>query len=329
MRVSFFDMKHSIPIRALNRFTVLSALAAVFALATAFPSAHASDDAVAPKPSPYAVPWQLRPIMAVKVARLDSVLAFYDDRNNRPGGVASATMLTGGYNLTPQFALFARSGFVGNFPPTGAGAGSLTNPLFAALFSEPLPHNFRIGLFFGLTAPVGMGGGNYPKASVAAANSAGILARSAMDNALFATNYFTAIPGIDLAYIADGWTIQAELTLLQLTRVRGEQVDKDPSRTNITAGLEVGYAIVPEAMAIAELRYQRWLSNKAVFGSANPAVENLSVAAGPRFNIKLDGVTMRPGIAYVQGLAGPMLKQGFTYPTNSYKAVLLDFPFFF
>ena len=79
---------------------------------------------------------------------------------------------------------------------------------------------------------------------------------------MFAADYFTVFPGVDLAYVNHGFTVQVEATLLQLFRVRG---DDDPGRTttrrtNLTAGLHVGYFFIPQLSAGAELRHQRWLS---------------------------------------------------------------------
>ena len=67
----------------------------------------------------------------------------------------------------------------------------------------------------------GWAAGDTPAAGAATANSAGIRARSAMDNAMFAVNYFTAIAGGDLAYVDHKLTVQLEATLFQLLRVRG------------------------------------------------------------------------------------------------------------
>ena len=39
----------------------------------------------------------------------------------------------------------------------------------------------------------------------------------------------------------NGITAQADVTVLRLMRVRGDQVDKDSSRTNFTAAAHVGY----------------------------------------------------------------------------------------
>ena len=280
-----------------------------------------------PALAPYAMPWQLRAIIPGTGARFDSAIAFYEDKNGNSGGTAVASMLGGAYKLLPELALSMRLGFVNNNPPASApSATSFINPLLGGLYSFKLSSDFRLTFFLGMTAPIGMGGGNYPDPAIQSANSAGILVRSAMDNALFAVNYFTVIPGVDLAYVAHGVTVQLEATLLQLTRVRGEQIDKDPSRTNFTSGVTVGYAFTPQVFLVSELRYQRWLDNQTVAASASPATENLSFAVGPRVQFKAGDLTMKPGLAYAQGILGPMARGGYTYPTNSDKIIFLDFP---
>ena len=39
---------------------------------------------------------------------------------------------------------------------------------------------------------------------------------------MFAVNYLAIFPGVDLAYVSAGLTVQGEVTLFQLTRVRGD-----------------------------------------------------------------------------------------------------------
>jgi hypothetical protein len=244
--------------------------------------------------------------------------------------MATASVLTGSYKVMPDLAVLARVGVVNNSPPAGGtSATSFINPLLGGVYSLSLPMDLRIGFFLGVTLPIGTGGGEAPEAAVQSANSAGILARSAMDNALFAVNYLTVIPGVGLAYVAHDFTFQIEATLLQLTRVRGENTDKDSSRTNLTSGLAVGYSILPMLSVVGELRHQRWLSNATVSAAASPAIENLSFAVGPRFTLKTGTFTLKPGIAYMQGLAGPMANGNYTYPTNSDKVIFIDLPMAF
>lgn len=282
-----------------------------------------------PATSPYALPWQLRSVMTGNSFRFDSANAFYKTKGNQSGFV-SASVFTGSYSFEPGWAGIARLGVVKNAPPAGTPGGmSATNPLFGVVRSMKLTEEWRLAFFMGATPAVGTGGGNYPNAATATANATGLLARSAMDNALYAVNYFTLIPGIDLAYIANNLTVQFETTLLQLNRVRGGQVDKDKFRTNLTSGIEVGYAVASNMIIQGELRYQRWLKNSAAFSGAKPAIDNLSFAVGPRFQVKVGSSTLRPGIAYAQGLHGPIASNTFNTATHSHKVVFVDLPFAF
>lgn len=62
-----------------------------------------------------------------------------------------------------------------------------------------LSPDFKLALFLGLTVPIGGGGGDAPDPANAQANGRGILARSAMDNAMFAVDYSTIFPGVGFA----------------------------------------------------------------------------------------------------------------------------------
>jgi hypothetical protein len=281
--------------------------------------------AVAAAPAPYSLPWQLRPAVVGNVLRVDTAIAFYENPVTHDGGQTVATMLLGTYKLTPELAPFVRLGVVGNSPPTGTTGGggvALVNPAVGATYALKFARDFRLALFLGLTIPVGMGGGDAPDPAKAAAARSGILARSAMDNAMFAVNDFTVFPGVGLAYVAHGLTVQAEVTLLQLTRVRGSAAQPDSSKTNFTTGLHVGYFFLPVLSLGAELRYQRWLSTpRAVAADATGTTrDNLTMAVGPRVHLRVGKSTwIRPGIAYAQGLDYPMTKQ-------DYRIVQVDVP---
>ncbi len=314
----------------LSVFAMFVSVAAATVTSRQLHAESLSDAPVATKSAPYTLPWQLRPVAGANAVRLDSALSFYKDSRGNSGGFASANIATGSYKLTSDLALIGRLGMVNNNPPAGAQSGtSFINPLVGANYSLSLTNEFRMGMFFGMTVPVGSGGGNYSNPKTRAANSAGILVRSAMDNALFAVNYLTVIPGVDIAYVSHGFTVQVEATLLQLTRVRGNQIDSDTSRTNLTSGLALGYAFLPEFSMMGELRYQRWLDNVSVQSSTRPAVENLSFAVGPRFTIKAGSLTLKPGIAYAQGLVGPIANGRYSYPTNTDRIIFIDLPIVF
>jgi hypothetical protein len=293
------------------------------------PADAAADVPAKPKPPKYSIPFQLRPVLAVNVLRSDTSLAFYKTPSAAPvedSGTTVASMLLFSKKITDSVAPMVRLGIVSNSPPGDAeSATNFLNPAVGITWAlNPLPP-LRIGLFLGLTAPIGSGGGNEAEAKNMLANGAGILARSAMDNAMFAVNYFTVFPGVGIAYVADGFTAQVEATVLQLTRVRGDEFDKDESRTNLTAGVHLGYFVAPFASIGAELRHQRWLSTPQMVenDTTDTLRDNTTVALGPRFHIQLqEKLWLRPAVSLSLPLDDPM-------KDRSYKVVQLDVPLLF
>lgn len=265
-------------------------------------------------PAPYSLPFQLRPAVAGNVVRSDSTLALRDD------GTSFVEMLLGSYKIAPDVAVMARQGWVYDSPDAGPNGNALTNFMLGATWTPKLGDDFRIAPFLGIALPTGQGGGNAPDPAKAAAIGAGVYARAAMDNAMFARNDFVVFPGVGLAYIADGLTVQAEATLLELVRVRGADKQPDADKTNLTAGLHIGYFVLPQLSLGAELRHQRWLK-APVSVDANPAArDTTTVAGGLRGHVKLgDGVWLRPGVSYAQPLDNPMRD-------TSYRLVQLDIP---
>ena len=191
----------------------------------------------------------------------------------------------------------------------------------------------RLAFFLGVTLPIGSGGGDDAKLNnIQANNPFGVRTRSAMDNAMFAANDFTIIPGVDFAYLGSGFTVQVEATLLQLLRVKGDggtaPKNPDSAKTNFTMGLHVGYFFIPQLSLGAEIRHQRWLSTpKAVENdeaASNPSPLGLrdqtTWAIGPRAHFKLgESVWFRPGVAFSMPVDDPMSK-------FKYKVVQLDLP---
>jgi hypothetical protein len=207
----------------------------------------------------------------------------------------------------------------------------MVNPVVGGTYVLKLTPEFKLGLFLGLTIPIGGGGGDTPDPSNALAAKSGILARSAMDNAMFAVNDFTIFPGVGLAFVKSGFTVQAETTLLQLFRVRGDATpamglpkNPDSSKTNLTMGLHVGYFVIPQLSIAAELRHQRWLSTPvAVKNDMTDSIrDNTTVALGIRAHIKVGDTWIRPGLSYSRGLDDPM-------SLNAYNILQLDVPVIF
>lgn len=285
----------------------------------------------APPSPPYSLPWQLRPLTVANVVRSDTSVAFYKDAMGNTGST-EATMLLASYKVTPEIAPILRLGWVKNDAPAmGKDGTSFVNPIVGVAYSHKLD-SFRLAGFLATTIPIGQGAGQTPDAAAAGADTAGINARAAMDNAMFAVNYMTAIAGVGFGYIAKGLTVQAEATVFQLFRVHGNDLTAsapDAARTNSTAGVHVGYFVIPQLSFGGEIRYQRWLSSpnrlvmgaKAAFVDAN--LDNVSFGVGPRAHFKVgQGMWLRPGISYTQGLDKPL-------SDSKYRVVQIDVPFIF
>jgi hypothetical protein len=285
-----------------------------------------------PKP-PYSIPFQLRPAAAVTVLRTDTSFAFYDDPVSGAEGSTVASTLLGSYKLTDNISPIVRLGMVSNSPPGTDGATGFLNPVIGGTYVLPLGPELRAAFFLGLALPFGSGGGDTPDPAKAASNAAGIRARSALDNAMFAVNDFVIFPGASVAYVAHGLTVQVEATVLQLMRVRGEDavngmgapLNPDSSRTNFTGGIHVGYFVFPELSGAVELRHQRWLSTpRAVELDATDTLrDTTTVAVGPRLHFKVGEKSwIRPALALAVPLDDPLKRWEST-------SVQLDIPVIF
>ena len=277
----------------------------------------------APPPPPYSLPWQLRPVAAGNVVRSDTAISFWENPAGETASTVASTLLLS-YKVLPRLAPIVRLAYVHNAPGSGAASGNaFVNPLVGAVYGLDLAPGLKLGLFLGVTIPVGQGG-DKPAAmdTTAAAAAAGINARSAMDNALFAVNFMTVLPGVGLAYTKAGFTAQVEATVLQLTRVRNGDIERDSKRTNLTAGLHLGYFVIPQLSFGSELRFQRWLSDPAMLQMFPERRETLTFAVGPRGHFKIGNRWFRPGLAYAQGIDDPLKKR-------KDRIVQIDLPFVF
>lgn len=312
-------------IGALALATVCSAASPAQAQPPEADSANASPEAgpvpIAPMPAPpkapYSLPFQLRPAQAVTVVRTDTSFAFYDDPATDAAGTTVASTLLASYKVTDNISPLVRLGMVSNSPPNADGAAGFLNPVLGVTYGMTLTPELRLALFFGAALPFGSGGGDTPDPAKAAGNAAGIRARSAMDNAMFAVNDLVLFPGASLAYVANGFTVQIEATVLELLRVRGEDavnamgapLNPDSARTNFTGGLHVGYFFFPELSAAVELRHQRWLSTPvAIENDATGTLrDTTTVAVGPRLHFKIGEKSwIRPALAFAFGLDDPL-----------------------
>lgn len=265
----------------------------------------------------YTLPFMMRPGVAPNLVRVDAAYAIQDR------AAVTASAITGGYKPFDGIDLgfYARAALVQSAPDGLKNAGAIGNPLLFALFTPEIAPKVRLGLFGGVTLPIGMGGGDVAKNdAVRAGVASGVYARQAMDNALFATNYMTPTTGASIAWIDKGFTLQAEATVLYLVRVRGEALDKEPARTNFTSGVHAGYLIASLVNVGVEAHYQRWLSTPLAVQRDDSVREQMTVGGGARFNVPLsDSILARPGIAYFHPIDDPMAK-------NGYRIVQADIP---
>lgn len=306
--------------RALGAIATLSiALAAATASAEAKPPPR---PAPAPKPkrAAYSLPWGLRPAIPPTVVRSDTAFAF------QGSAATTASTYLAGLRIVDGVGVYVR-GAVVHHTPMGPGAAGKdrvvsSNPMLFGIWSPKLSPSLRLPLFLGLAFPAGTGAGNDGSRAAYAANTAAIYARSGMDNALFSVNYLTPAFGAGIAYVADGLTLQAEVTVLQLLRAGGERFDTDTARTNSTFGLHAGYLVTDWLTVSAELRHQRFLSTPAAVDKDPARRDQTTALLGVRFNVPAGGLLLRPGLAYAHPVDDPMAG-------GDYRVVQLDFPVLF
>jgi hypothetical protein len=290
-------------------------------IAATVSSARADELGMTAAPPPISLPWGLRPVVPSTVARVDTAVGTFVDAGAR--GETFASILSISYLVAPTIAPLVRVAVIDNVPATGAGAAAISNPIVGAMWGPRIGAPWKLGVFGGLALPLGSGGGNTADPAQSAAEKATASVRSSMDNAMFAVNDLTPIVGIDVAYVRGGATVQAEATLFELVRVRGEAVDKDASKTNLTSGVHAGYYLLPWLCGSAELRYQRYLSTPAAVAMNSANRDNLTFAVGVRAVWKLDRTrVLRPGVSYARGLLDAMT-------ARDYQIVQVDLPFSF
>lgn len=273
-------------------------------------------------PPPYSLPWGLRGAAVASVVRSDTVFADYQDAKGNDGKTMVSMLLVGA-KLNDKMGAIFRAGYLDHSPPVGEDGNGYFNPVVGVNYLVKPRKDLRVSYFLGLTVPVGQGGGNAPNPATSTAIKSGALARSALDNAMFSVNDVALIPGVDIAYVNHGVTLQWEATVIQAKRVRGEQKQVDRNKTNFTTGIHFGYFFAKPISVGAELRYQRWVTTPSFVEADSSQRDNLSFTLGPRFHARLGHkVWFRPGVSYTTSLAGRM-------DDLDYRIVQLDLPLYF
>jgi hypothetical protein len=231
----------------------------------------------------------------------------------------SGSIVTGMYKIAPSWGISARVGVMDNQPSVGPSGTTVTSPMLIGTYALALD-DWRLAFGFGVSAPIGSGGGNNPDPGVALANKQANYARSAYDGPLFNPNNTYLTPSADVAYVAHGLTVHYDLALSQAFRVQGDLKTPDSSVTTLLTGLHVGYFVVPMFSIGAEMRYQRFLTTfTPLCTSTSSQCDNLTIAEGVRLHFKTGKNYFRPGLSLTQGLRGPVADQGF-------EVVQLDLP---
>lgn len=235
--------------------------------------------------------------------------------------------LTASYAPTEHISMLARAGWV-DFLPIGKNASeAFSNVMLGGQWTGEIAHGLRVAGILGSGFPVGQGGGDTPDAGEASAIAAGNLARSRLEGStMFSPNDLAPFVGGDIAWSSRGVTLQAEASLFEALRVRGEEADPDAAKTILTMGAHAGYFLIPQLSVNLELREQIYLSTPAAVESGKTSRGWATVAAGVRAHLRLrDHLWLRPGLAFVQPLNDPSP----TITASNYHIFQLDVPLAF
>ena len=242
--------------------------------------------------------------------RLDTSLA--TSSTTTGSSTAVVEFLAASMRVADHLAVNVRAGWIDLArSPTVTGA-AITDLALGALYGAQ-KDDFRFAACAGLGLPIASGGGDSPSTEAKAAISSGALARAGMDNAMFGPNDLSLSIGGDVAFVRAGFYAQAEATLIQAFRVRAADTQPDASKTNSTFGLGLGYFLIPQLTANAELRYQRFLSTPAAV-QADPtgaARDSLSVGLGARAHFSIQRVKFHPGFSVAFGLDDPLAARSY------------------
>lgn len=264
------------------------------------------------------MPFALRGVNAVSGVRAETAYGLN-------AGTANTIVqyLTAAYAFLPQASVFVRGGWVDYIRPAIT-TNAFANVTVGGLWTTRIGETLRVAASVGAGLPVGQGGGDSPNAGEAAAISAGNLARSRYEGStMFSPNDLAPFLGGDIAWVSGGLTVQAELNLFELFRVRGSQSDPDATKTVLTAGIHAGYYITPLLSIGLELRDQSFLSTPAAVSAGTSSRSWVTVGGGPRVNLWLaHRVWLRPGLTYFQPLMDPTP----TISAMNYHIFQLDIP---
>jgi hypothetical protein len=265
--------------------------------------------------------WALRGLSVTNVVRVDTVTAM-SSQQATPSN-EQVTFLSGCYRLNDNFGVSAKWGFWHYAPNNGAQIDAYSNPAAYVNFAVPIDRHFSFAAIAGLSAPIGSGGGNSPDSNVYASVSATKYAKAMLENSLLSPNEVGVPLGFDFGYREGRFTAQLEANMSVLARVKGEAKTPDSARIPAWAAAMVGYFILPELSAAAELRYTTSLTTTAAIAKDPSTRDNMSFAVGVRGYVRIaNNIAFRPGVSYGRGIEGRLNDLGYQY-------VQVDFPMVF
>ncbi len=144
----------------------------------------------------------------------------------------------------------------------------------------------------------------------------------------------TATVGADVAYVKHGFTAQAEATLSQSVRARGDKTvaGADPLRTRATMCAHLGMFLGRHVSVGADLEYRRWLSHPTMLDamsdprvpSADQDLATLTASIGARVHFHVGKASIHPGLSYTRGFDGLALRapMNITKQTNAVAMVI-------
>jgi len=138
-----------------------------------------------------------------------------------------------------------------------------------------------------------------------------LLTRAAYNVGFFSPNDLILSGVFDVAWLWNRVTLQGEVTLAQLIRVKGEIAEPDEFITLATGGVHLGYFALPMLSGGVELRYVGLLTTPELVKKDPSTREQFSVGVGVRTHLQAGRLSLHPGIYYVRGLDDPMARAGF------------------
>lgn len=313
------------------RVTFLPASAAAVVFLFAASAAAQSTPAAEPAPpAPYVAPFAPRGTGAGTSVRAETAYGL-------DTGVSSTIVqyLAASWAPVEHLSLYGRTGWSYYFPNAGPATSAFTNLAVGALCAYKLGRDFRWSATIGTGLPVGQGGGDDPDPGEAAALAAGSLARSRFEGStMFSPNDVAPYLGGDLAWVRGGFTLQAEVTVFALFRVRGDGTnpatgkpwDPDAVKGSVDLAFHAGYFVVPQLSVQVEVRDQTYLGTPAAVAAGNISQSWVTVGGGVRGHLKLGPkASFHPGIAFFQPLNDAILKPT-VHTALSYHVFLLDLP---